>query len=181
MKPIPFILCIALACAAPLLGHGQAVAQTMGASQLDQLRDFIGDGSCTGNLLAAKTARTTSAKYHGEKMLGDHWIAIRYDEDASSSNSKPYHVAQYFSYDAKAGHFVDVLLDNSGESYSTGTSSGWQGNAITFENTDFTSGSHPLFRDVFTRRSANVISHTGYERDKSGKWIKEDQEICHRT
>ena len=106
---------------------------------------------------------------------------IRYDEETSSSNSRPYHVTQYFGYDVKAGHFVDVLLDNSGQSYSTGTSSGWQGDAITFENTDSTGGgSHPLFRDVFTRHGPNEISHTGYEQNKSGKWIKTDEEVCKR-
>jgi len=180
MKLIPSTVCIALACAAPLLGPGQAFAQKMPASQLDQLSDFIGDATCTGNLLAAKPARTTSAKYHGEKTLGDHWLVVRYDEDATASNSKPYHVAQYFSYDTKAGHFIDVLLDNSGESYGAGTSSGWQGNAITFENTVLTGGGHYLFRDVFTRHSTNRISHTGYERDKSGRWTKTDQEMCQR-
>lgn len=179
MKPIRLTFCLALACAAPLLGHGLAVAQDTMPAQLDQLSGFVGDGACTGSLMM-KPGHSTTGKFHGEKMLGDHWVAIRYDEDATPSNSRPYHVAQYFSYDAKGGHFVDVLLDNSGEIYSTGISSGWQGDAMTFENTDLTTGSHPLFRDVFTRRGAVVISHTGYERDKSGKWIETDEEVCKR-
>ena len=128
----------------------------------------------------SKSGHATSARYHGEKALGNHWVVIRYDEETTSSNSRPYHVAQYFSYDAKAGHFVDVMFDNSGESYGAGSSSGWQGDAITFENTDFTSGSHSLFRDVFTRHGATVISHTGYQRDKSGKWVKIDQKSRER-
>jgi hypothetical protein len=183
MKSTPSTLfCLALACAAPLLAHRQAVAQDVAASPLDQLSGFVGDGMCTGKLMVtSKSIRTTTGKFHGEKALSDHWVVIRYDEDATASNSRPYHVTQYFSYDAKGSHFVDVLLDNSGETYSTGTSSGWQGDVMIFENTDFTSGSHPLFRDVFTRRGAEVISHTGYERDKSGKWIKTDEEVCKRT
>lgn len=179
MKPIPLTLCLAITCAAPLLGCGVAVAQEMPPTQLAELSGFLGAGTCTGNLVA-KPGHPSTGRFHGEKVLGDHWVVIRYDEDATASNSRPYHVTQYFSYDAKAGRFVDVLLDNSGETYSTGTSSGWQGDAITFENTDFTSGSHPLFRDVFTRRGAEVISHTGYERDKSGKWVKVDEEVCKR-
>lgn len=181
MKPIPSILCLAIACGMPLLGHGQAVARNTTASQLEQLSAFLGDGTCTGNLLAAKSPHATRATYHSEKTLGDRWIVVRYDEEASPSNSKPYHVAQYFGYDAKAGHFVDVLLDSSGGSYGAGTSSGWQGDVLTFENTDFTSGTHPLFRDVFTQRGGLVISHTGYERDKNGKWIETDHETCKRT
>lgn len=180
MKPIRSTLCLAIACAAPLLGHGQAMAQNMTPSPLDQLSGFAGDGTCTGNAMM-KPGHATAAKYHGEKTLGDRWFVVRYDEDATASNAKPYHVTQYFGYDAKAGHFVDVLLDNSGGSYAAGTSHGWQGDFITFENTDFTSGSHPLFRDVFTRHGGQVISHTGYERDKSGKWVKTDHEVCKRT
>lgn len=181
MKPKLSTLCLALACAAPLLGPGQAMAQNMAPSQLGQLTGFLGDGTCTGNLLAAKSPHTTSGRYHSEKTLGDHWIMVRYDEETTSSNSRPYHIAQYFSYDAKAGHFVDVLLDNSGESYGAGTSSGWQGDVITFENTVLASGGHYVFRDVFARRGTQVISHTGYQRDKSGKWVKTDHEVCKRT
>jgi hypothetical protein len=177
MKLIPPTLCIAMACAAPLLGHGQAKAQNMAASQLDRLSVFIGDGTCTGNFLM-KPGHSTVAKYHSEKTIGDHWIVVRYDEEASSSNSRPYHVAQYFSYDAKAGHFIDVVMDNSGESYAAGTSSGWQGDVITFENVNMANGGHDLFRDVFTRDGTRVGSHTGYGRDKNGKWVKTDHEVC---
>ncbi|MGH8180698.1 MAG: hypothetical protein ACRETR_06940 [Steroidobacteraceae bacterium] len=180
MKLIPPTLCLALACAAPLLGPGQAAAQDMTASQLDQLSGFLGDGTCTGGPMV-KSGLTTAGKYHSEKAIGDHWIMIRYDEETTSSNSKPYHVAQFFSYDAKAGHFVDVILDNSGQSYGAGTSSGWKGDAITFENTVLAKGSHDVFRDVFTRQGTKVMSHTGYARDKSGKWIKTDHEVCKRT
>ena len=131
--------------------------------------------------MATKSPHTTSGKFHGEKMLGDHWLVIRYDENTTAPNSKPYHVVQYFGYDPKVGRFVDVVLDNSGSSYGAGTSSGWQGDVITFENMDATGGNHGLFRDVFTRRGAKVVSHAGYWRDKHGKWIKADEEICSRT
>lgn len=180
MKPTSFTLYAVIACASPLLCLGPAGAQDVLPSQLDQLSGFIGDGTCTGNFLG-KPSHATSGKFRGEKALGGHWIVVRYHEEATSSNPRPYHVTQYFSYDAKAGHFVDVLLDNSGSSYAAGTSGGWKGDVITFENTDFTSGSHPLFRDVFARRGGLVVSHTGYGRDKHGKWIKMDQEMCSRT
>lgn len=178
MKPTSSALYAAIACASSLLYLGPASAQDAMPSQLDQLSGFLGDGTCTGNFLAAKSPHATSARYHAEKALGDHWIAVRYDEESTASNSRPYHVAQYFSYDPKAGHFVDVVLDNSGESFGAGISSGWQGDVLTFENTDSTSGTHSLFRDVFMRRGATVVSHTGYMRDKNGKWIKTDHEVC---
>ena len=176
MKPTSSLY-VAIACASSLLYLGPAAAQDAVPSQLEQLSSFLGDGACTGNLMI-NSGHPTTAKYHGEKVLGDHWIVVRYDEDATPSNSKPYHVAQYFSYDAKAGHFIDVLLDNSGATYAAGTSSGWQGDVITFENTVLTSTGQYVFRDVFTLHGTKVGSHTGYERDKSGKWVKTDHEVC---
>ena len=180
MKPTSSALYAAIASVSCLLHLGQAGAQDKATSQLDQLSSFLGDGTCTGNLLATKSPHETSATYHGEKTLGDRWVVVRYDEGATTSNSRPFHVAQYFTYDPKAGHFVDVEVDNAGGS-GTGTSSGWHGDVITFENTTFASNTHYLFRDVFMRRGGLVISHTGYERDKNGKWIKTDHEVCKRT
>ena len=177
MKPTYPTLYAAVACVSSLLCLGPAGAQDNMTSQLEKLSAFIGDGTCTGNLLM-KPGHATTAKYHAEKAVGDRWIMVRYDEEASSSNARPYHVAQYFSYDPKAGHFIDVVMDNSGESYGTGTSSGWQGNVITFENTVLSNAGHYVFRDVFTLDGAKVGSHTGYQRDKSGKWVKTDHEIC---
>ena len=179
MKPTPTALYAAIACASSLLYLGPAGAQDKISTQLEQLSAFIGDGTCTGNLLI-KPGHPTTARYHSEKTLGDRWIMVRYDEEASASNSTPYHVAQYFSYDAKAGHFIDVVLDSSGGPFGAGTSSGWHGNVITFENTVMMGGSHYVFRDVFTLDGTKVGSHTGYQRDKSGKWVKTDHEVCKR-
>lgn len=181
MKPTSSTLFAAIACASSLLYLGPAGAQDALPSQMNQLSSFIGDGTCSGNFLATKSPHPSSAGYHGEKTLGSHWIVVRYREEATPSNSRPYHVAQYFGYDVKARRFVDIVLDNTGGSYGAGTSIGWKGDVITFENTDFTSGSHALFRDVFTRRGGLVVSHTGYAHDKHGKWIKTDHEMCKRT
>lgn len=177
MKPTASTLCAAIACASSLLCLGPAGAQNTMSSPLDQLSDLVGDGTCTGNLLI-KPGHSTTAKVHGEKVLGGRWIVIHYDEAATSANSKPYHVAQYFTYDAKAGHFTDVLLDNSGGNYATGSSSGWQGDVITFENDVLANGRHYVFRDAFTRHNTNLLAHTGYQRDQNGKWVKTDEEVC---
>lgn len=181
MKPTPSAFYAAIACASSLLCLGTAGAQDTLPSQLDQLSGFLGDGTCTGHLLATKSPHSTSGKYHSEKLLADHWVVVRYDEDTTASNSRPYHVVQYFGYDSKSGRFVDVVLDSSGSSYGAGSSTGWQGDVMTFENMDATGGSNGLFRDVFTRHGTKVLSHAGYWRDKQGKWNKADEEICTRT
>jgi hypothetical protein len=180
MKPMHTTLYAAIACASSLLFIAPAGAQNKMSSQLDKLNGFVGDGTCTAKIMAMGKSpeKVASGKLHGEKTLGDRWIVVRFDETATATSPKPYHVAQYFTYDAKASHFVDVLFDNSGASYGAGTSDGWQGASITFENTDFTNGSHALSRDVFTRHGAHVVSHAGYLRDKQGKWIKTDEETC---
>jgi hypothetical protein len=180
MKPTPSALCAAIACASSLLGLGTARAQDTLPRQLDQLSGFLGNGICTGKLLASQSPHPTSGRFHGEKTLGANWVVVRYDEDTTASPSKPYHVIQYFGYDPKAGRLVDVVLDNSGHSYGTGTSSGWQGDVITFENMDATGGNQQLFRDVFTRHGAKMLSHAGYWRDEHGKWIKADEEVCRK-
>jgi hypothetical protein len=179
MKPTSSTLCAAIACASSLLCLGPAAAQDAMSSPLDQLNGFVGDLTCTGNLLV-KPGHSTTAKAHGEKALGGRWILVRYDEDATPANKRPYHLAQYFRYDAKARHFIDVVLDNSGGNYATGTSSGWQGNVITFENTVWADGNRYVLRDAFTRHNGDLFSHAGYQRDHSGKWVKTDEESCKR-
>lgn len=179
MRPTSVTLCAAIACASPLLFLGPAGAQNTMSSQPDQLSGFVGDGICTGHL-RVKPGHPTTGRFHGEKVLGDHWVVVRYDEDATAANSRPYHVVQYLRYDIKAGRFIDVLFDNSGSSYGTGTSSGWQDDAISFDNSVLANGKHYVFRDVFGRHGAMVVSHTGYQRTQSGKWVKADEEICKR-
>jgi Protein of unknown function (DUF1579) len=177
-NPTPFYA--AIACASSLLCVGTARSHDTPPAQLDQLSGFLGDGLCTGRMLAAKSPHPTTGKFHGERMLGDLWIVVRYDQDATGADPRPYHVIQYLGYDRKAGRLVDVVLDNSGSSYATGTSSGWQGDVMTFENMDSTGGGKAPFRDVFTRQGGKVVSHAGYWRDQRGQWVKGDEETCRR-
>lgn len=146
----------------------------------DQLAFFVGDGTCTGHVIATgkKPGHATTARFHGEKTLDGNWVVIRYDEEQTATNPKPYHVAQYFGYDAAKKQYVSVTFDNSGSGYSTGTSSGWRGDTFTVDETAPAGGS-VSFRDVFTKGGSGMASHTGMMRDKQGKWVKTDEETCH--
>jgi hypothetical protein len=71
MKPTAPPLCAAIACAPALLCLGRAGAQDKPSLQLDQLSGFLGDGSCTGNLLATKSPHGMSATYN-RRTCTDH-------------------------------------------------------------------------------------------------------------
>lgn len=154
--------------------------QTTAPASLEQLGFFVGDGTCSGQVI--ETGKTpphaTNGRFHGEKTLDGNWVVIHYDEDQTATNPKPYHVVQYFGFDAAKKHYVSVTFDNSGSVYSTGTSSGWRGDTFTVDETAPTGGS-VSFRDVFTKGGSGMASHTGMMRDKQGKWVKTDEETCH--
>lgn len=175
------LISLALVSSAPLAQPASAQAQ--GTSPLEQLNVFLGDWTCTGRQMAMghSPAHATRGKVHGERALDGHWIVVSYEQLAGATSSNLYHVIQYFGYDPKVKSLVDVVIDNSGSSSATGRSSGWVGNGITFENVENTDGSPSPYRDVFTRLGAREVSHAGFMRDKSGTWVKTDEEICHSS
>ena len=185
MKHATSAIIITLVCASASFTAQRVLAQTTGApSPLDQLDDFVGDGICTGHVMAmgSKPGHDTTGKYHGEKILGGHWIVMHYDQDQSASAPEPYHVVQYLGYDAANQRFVGVVLDNSGSGYATGTSPGLKGDTLTFDNTGSAHGKPASYRDVFTRDSRNgMTGHTGMMRDKHGSWVKTDEETCRKA
>lgn len=104
---------LSLAFAAAVLISAQAHAEDKPSTQLDQLSDFlVKEGACTGNVMAmGKTAaHATTGHAHAEKTLDGNWLVIRYDEDKTAVNPKPFQVAQYLGYDAKNKQFITVLF-----------------------------------------------------------------------
>lgn len=179
MKSTTIAMASAIVCTAVSLGIGSALAQDIKSSApLDQLSEFVGDGTCSGHVMAMgkAPAHATTGKYHGEKTLDGHWIVIHYDEDQTAANPKPFHLQQFFGYDAAKKRYVAVLFENSNETYATGTSQGWKGDTATFDES--MGGESGMFRDVFTRGASGMASHAGWMKDKSGKWVKTDEENC---
>ncbi len=154
---------------------------TSAPAPMDQLAFFVVDGTCTGHDLAIgkSPGHATAGKAHGEKTLDGHWVVIHYDAEQTAENPKPYHVVQFFGWDAAKKQYVTVTFDNSGSSYSTGTSSGWKGDTFTVDETPMGGGS-VTFRDVFTKNASGMSGHAGMMRDKDGKWVKTDEESCHQ-
>jgi len=182
MKRSTLILVTLVCASAPLTITPASAQEPKEAAPVEQLRDyFTGDGTCTGNMMAmGKSPRhATTARFHGEQTLDGNWIFIRYDEDRTAANPKPYHVAQNLGYDRVKKQFVAASFDNTGSSYATGTSAGWKGDTITFDETSAADGTR--FRDTFTRNGAQGFGHTGTLRDKNGKWVKNDEETCRKS
>jgi hypothetical protein len=177
MKRKILAISVALLCAAASLSLEQAAAQDSSSSPMAQLDGFVGDGACTGNTMAmGKTpGHATTARYHGERTLDGHWIVIRYDEDQAAANPKPFRVVQYFGYDPAKKRYVSMLIDNADPGYATSTSPGWKDGSIAFNET---ADGKVSFRDAFTSKKSGMNSHTGWMKDKHGKWVKTDEEHC---
>lgn len=180
MKRTRLVFTLSLVCMAASSSIGQAIAEdSQSPSPTDELGTFVGDGTCIGNLMAMgkSPGHATTGKYHGEKTLDGHWVVIRYDEDKSDVNPKPFHVQQYLNYDPEKKIFVAVAFDNMSTGFSPATSSGWKGDTLTFEYTESYEGKMVSLRDVFTRSAAQKI-HTGMMRNQKGDWVKTDEETC---
>ena len=184
MKRSLLTLIGALACASASTMIPHASAQNADAlSQLDPLFPVGDYTACTGNLMASakQSGHATTGHARVEKVLGGKWIALRYDEDRSPANSQPYSVVQYIRYDATSKRFATVVLDNttSGAPYSTGISSGLNGNTMTFDES-FAGDKEAKYRDTFTK-DGDAFTHTGTMLDKDGKWVKTDEETCRKS
>lgn len=181
MKRNPFTLALSLsaitafACATAFTAIQAGAQQPSGST--DPLGKFVGSGSCTGQALGEdmKAFHATSGKLHAQKVLDGNWVEIRFDEDPRADNPKPFSVVQYIGYDKARKRYVSVLVDNSGSGYSTGTSTGWKGDSISFDES--LAGQAVGFRDIMTSSNGR-FGHTGMLRDKHGKWIKADEEHC---
>ena len=184
MKSPNLTVAAILICASAPFAAGQASAQlSNGSSPSSQLDGFVGDGICTGTMpaMGKSPARASTGKFHGEKILDGQWAVIHYDEDRTEAVPKPFSVVQYIGYDPAAKHFVTVLFENTGGSYTTGVSSGMKGNTMTFDESTLMDGKRVEARDVFTNGEGGMSTHTGMMRDASGKWIAMDKETCHKA
>jgi len=178
VKRTTFICLITLGSAAALAVTQVNAQESKPSASAGQLDKFVGSGTCSGKSINEdmKGFHETTGKYTAEKVLDDNWVQVHYDEDQSAAVSKPYHVIQYIGYDVAKKRYMAVAVDNSGSGYSTGTSTGWKGDSITFDES--MGGKPASMRDTFTTSGSSMSSHTETMRDKTGKWIKTDEEHC---
>ena len=112
-RRISTILMLASLAAPFAIAHAAGEKKSEAAAKLAELPFPTGDLSCTGNLMAmaGKPGHPTTGSARVERVLGGNWIVIRYDEQASADNARPYGVVQYVGYEDAGKRFVATLAD----------------------------------------------------------------------
>ena len=151
-------------------------------AELAQLDYFVGTWNCTGKTSANPMGpeHATTATVRAGMTVGGRWLNITYDEKKSAANKMPYHVGVYMGYDATKKQFVEDCVDVFG-GYCTQSSSGWNGDTMTFEGTANGMGDPGGVRDIFTKKSADHLTHMGQMQGPDKKWVETDQESCHKV
>lgn len=181
MKRTISMILMAASAVAPFAALPADAPKSDASAELNRLPFPMGDLACTGNLMAmgGNPGHATAANARVEKVLGGNWIVIHYDEARTDANAHPYSVVQYIGYEDAGKRFVSTVADVvEGSGYATGVSAGWKNDSMTFDET--TSDSKTVTnRDTFTA-SGDVFTHSGSMLGKDGKWVKTDEETCHK-
>ena len=149
--------------------------------ELSQYDFMAGTWHCTGTAFASPmmAEHATTATVHVNKAVGGHWFHAAYDENKTAANPKPYHAGVFFGYDSAKKTFVERCVDSLG-GYCAQTSSGWKGDTLTFEGTGSGAGGDFGARDTFAKKGPDGLTHTGEMQGPDKKWVKTDEEACHR-
>lgn len=159
-------------------------APTQKSAPASEGLDFpLGDWTCTGNLMAMdkEPGHATRAKVRSEKILDGNWIVIHYDEERTSENPQPYRVVQHIGYDKAKKQLVSVTLDNMSSGYTLGTTTGWKNDVLTVDEAQSPTSKLAAYRDVFTRKGSDALTHTGTLKGKDGTSTKTDEETCRKS
>jgi hypothetical protein len=154
--------------------------KAMAPDMLRQLDPLVGTWQCKGIAYATpwfpehQTLGDVSQKW----ILDGKWLAFTYAEKKTERNPMPFTATGYFGYDPEVKMLVVGGVD-SGGGYSTGASSGWVGDVLTFEGPWHMGAMTSKARDTFTKKGANEMTHLG-ELEYEGKWMKLGQEMCTR-
>lgn len=177
------ILAALVSASAPLAIGKTATPQANGQSRSSQIETFVGDAICTGTFIAGGkgSSPTDTGKYFAEKTLDGHWIVVHYRQDQSAANPNPFEVVQYFGYDPTSKRYLTVMVGNGAGVHGMGFSSGWKGNSITFDETEWAGGKSHHSRETFTTGDSGLSAYTAWSRNKQGKWIKAYEEACHKA
>jgi hypothetical protein len=164
---------------------GFAVAASTPASppapppEMAQLKIFEGTAKCEGSQSASDFGpeHATKGVVRGRSDLSGFWITIRYAERKTKANPNPIHALYTLGYDATAKQFLSTGFDAFG-GRGNETSSGWDGDKLTFTGEYVLAGKKLGYRDTFTRKGEREVDHLGEIQGADGKWVTLDQETC---
>jgi hypothetical protein len=154
------------------------MATAASAQSAADLKAFEGTWKCTGVAFASEMApeHATTATVTGRWIMGGKWMDVHYTEMKTAKNPHPVEAEILMSYDHGAKKLVAGSIDNGG-GYSTQESSGWSSDMLTLAGPYNMGGAKMNYRDVFTRKGANTMLHTG-EAEMNGSWKKIDEQTC---
>ncbi|KRF00558.1 hypothetical protein ASG87_12770 [Frateuria sp. Soil773] len=130
---------------------------------------FVGSWQCAGRFADGRPIRSTETF---TRELDGHWLRMHHADLPPNR----YAADEWWGYDRAAGHFTVTVFDAMGglRHY---TSSGWQGDALTLENT--ATGGY-VDRFVFHRQDASHYHFAYAHKDASGAWKTGDELTCTR-
>lgn len=151
-------------------------------SEMKQYDYFLGTWRCSGKTFASPMGpqHATTATVHANKAVGGRWVRLTYDEKKTAANPAPYHIGVYLGYDSAKKVFVENCHDSFG-GYCTQTGSGWSGDTLTFEGMEQGMEDAGMVRDTFMKKGAKELMHTGEIQGPDKKWMKTDEETCHKV
>lgn len=184
MREANIVLLVLFAVAFTVLGDhhaGDSNAMAMKPDSMVRQLDFLaGNWQCTGIAYAnpMMPEHATRADVTAKWGMDGYWLPFTYAEKKTAENPTPFMVTGFMGYDAQRKQFVMSGVDNMG-GYSTGSSSGWNGNTLTFSGPWHMAAMTATSRDTFTKKSEREFTHTG-EIEMDGKWVKVGEETCTR-
>jgi hypothetical protein len=147
---------------------------------MEQLRPLEGRWTCEGQVPRTPYApahRTRSAVVISSDLDG-FWYSGSVDEQKTPENPRATKARFHWTYDAARRTFRSYQIDNAGGS-AVLTSSGWQGDELTWTGDKLMGGSTVPARDVFVKRDAGRIHHR-FEARIGDVWTSFVDEDCHR-
>ena len=157
-----------------------ATAREKAPSKLRELDYLGGHWQCKGTAFAFGDSpkHDVVATINGKWTLNDMWLDMHYVETKTKANPNPFDVRAFFGDDPEQKKLVLGSLENDG-GYSTESSTGWDGDSITFTGPNHMGGTTVNGKDTWTKMSKSKLTYT-FEIEDKGNWTKLIEETCTR-
>ncbi len=171
MRKCMFYITVAVSICAPTAALPAQAPKV--PAELGQISFLVGGWTCTHAAPrdAADHRPEMPATLQVRKAVGAHWIQLSYDNNGI-------HVAGYIGFNTKRKQYVQSMVD-SYDDYWTGSSRGWNGDTLTFDDPSTDPGG-PSYRDTYVKHGTDEFLHIGEVQGDDGKWMKTDEHTCRR-
>jgi hypothetical protein len=155
---------------APLAAE-DAPARPQLKSEVQPLSPLLGEWECAGEFTASK--KPIAAHVSATPELAGAWLALRWDDKAPGV----FHALELWGAQKTTHAWVNDIYDNFG-GVRRFTSSGWEGNSLTWAGEAPAGASMPEERFVFERNGDSQFTVTWQVRKPGADWTTGDHLIC---